>query len=129
MARRDNEDMAAEVRRMRSMMEPNTIAGETDEPAKGREAKTGGSDMNIPQKRLKEEGQEMVEVGGIYKEKNGDLEVSPFFVDLASAQVRFAPLGRATEDQMRSSDFLNRFERVERSSRAETPARKGRNER
>lgn len=124
MARSDNDKMAAEARRMRSMTEPNTIAGETDEPAKGREGKTGGSDVTAPQKNLKEEGQEMIAVRQVYREKDGDLEVTPFFVDFASARVRFSPLGRAREDEMRTSDFLNRFELVGQSRLAEKPARK-----
>lgn len=61
--------------------------------------------------QLAEEGQEAIVVGHVYREKNGGgLEVIPFFVDFAAAQVRFAPVGRATEDLMRTSDFLGRFE-------------------
>lgn len=80
---------------------------------------TGGSDLNIEQRNLAEEGQEMVQEGGVYKEKNGTAEVIPFFVDFARATVRFAPVGRATEDEMRTSDFLNRYELVEKSAMAE----------
>lgn len=63
-------------------------------------------------KQLAEEGQDNIVTGHVYKEDNGDLEVVPFFVDLHSAHVRFAPVGRAAEDNMRTSDFLNRFKYV-----------------
>jgi hypothetical protein len=61
---------------------------------------------------LAEEGQEAIIVGDVYKEENGTLEVIPFFVDFGAAQVRFSPVGRASEDLMRTSDFLGRFEHV-----------------
>lgn len=60
-------------------------------------------------KALSQEGQQNIIVGHVYKENNSAQEVIPFFVDVASAQVRFAPVGRSTEDTMRTSDFLNRF--------------------
>lgn len=66
--------------------------------------------MAKEKRELAEEGQDNIVVGDVYKEKNGDLEVIPFFVDIHSAHVKFAPVGRATEDNMRTSDFLNRFE-------------------
>lgn len=73
---------------------------------------------------LPEEGQDYIEVGSVYREKNGQAEVVPFFVDLHTARVRFAPVGRSTEDEMRTSDFLNRFEYQGLSSTAERPAEK-----
>lgn len=83
------------------------------------EANESGSSDFVPQKNLPEEGQDFVETGAIYKEKNGDREVVPFYVDFANALVRFAPLGRSSEDQMRSSDFLNTYEKMEKSVLAE----------
>lgn len=61
---------------------------------------------------LAEEGQEAIIVGDVYKEDGTDREVIPFFVDFAAARVRIAPVGRASEDIMRTSDFINRFNHV-----------------
>jgi hypothetical protein len=58
---------------------------------------------------LKEEGQDSVLVGMVYREKNGKMEVIPFNVDFTTAMVQFAEVGKSREDRMRSSDFLNRF--------------------
>ena len=71
--------------------------------------------------QIAEEGQEMVEVGAVYKEKDGKQEVTPFFVDRATARVRFSPVGPRSgrEDDMRTSDFLNRFEKADKSALAE----------
>ena len=66
----------------------------------------------VPQKNLPEEGQDSIIVGHVYKEDNGLEEVIPYFVDFAAAKVNFAPVGRSREDQMRTSDFLNRFKYV-----------------
>jgi hypothetical protein len=60
-------------------------------------------------RNLAEEGQEAIRTGHVYKEDNDGMEVIPFHVDLGTAQVRFAPVGRSSEDLMRTSDFLNRF--------------------
>ncbi len=71
-------------------------------------------------RNVKEEGQEEIVVGHVYKEDNGGQEVIPYHVDFSSARVNFAPVGRSSEDQMRTSDFLNRFSYVgEVSSMAE----------
>lgn len=61
---------------------------------------------------LPEEGQKNIVVGHVYKEDNSDSEVIPYFVDVAAARVNFAGVGRSNEDQMRTSDFLNRFTHV-----------------
>lgn len=53
---------------------------------------------------------ELVQVHQVYKEKDGELEVIPFFVDFASAMVSFAPVGRSSEDRAKTSDFLKRFD-------------------
>lgn len=60
-----------------------------------------------------QEGQDMIVVGHVYRQKNdGGRKVIPFYVDFASAQVQFAPVGRASEDRMRTSDFLNTYEHM-----------------
>lgn len=62
----------------------------------------------------------MIVTGQVYKEKDGGREVIPFFVDRAAARVRFAPVGRSTEEEMRTSEFANAFEHVgPRASTAE----------
>lgn len=61
---------------------------------------------------LPEEGQDNIVVGHVYKEDGSDAEVIPYFVDFGSARVNFAGVGRSNEDQMRTSDFLNRFKYV-----------------
>jgi hypothetical protein len=115
--------MAARERTNRNTDATRVMANEVNDTAP-----TGGSDMNVAQTNIAEEGQEMIAEGRVYKEKNGTLEVVPFFVDFARATVRFAPLGRATEDEMRTSDFLGRFELVEKSVLAEaTPEESQRN--
>lgn len=53
---------------------------------------------------------EMVAVGQVYKERDGDLEVIPFHFDFGSAVVSFAPVGRSAEDKLSSREFLKRFE-------------------
>lgn len=68
--------------------------------------------MAEKKRNLAEEGQDNIVVGHVYKEDNGDQEVIPYFVDFASARVNFAGVGRSNEDQMRTSDFLNRFTHV-----------------
>lgn len=81
------------------------------------------SDMPARRKNVSAENAVIIDEGQLYREKNGDLEVIPFFVDLATARVRFSPVGRSTEDQMRMGEFLNRFEKVDKSRMAEaTPA-------
>jgi hypothetical protein len=61
---------------------------------------------------LPEEGQGNIVVGHVYKEDSSEQEVIPYFVDFAAARVNFAGVGRSNEDQMRTSDFLNRFKYV-----------------
>lgn len=65
--------------------------------------------MADKEKGLAEEGQKNIVVGHVYKEDNSDQEVIPYFVDVAAARVNFAGVGRSNEEQMRTSDFLNRF--------------------
>lgn len=83
---------------------------------------SGAASSDIrPRKNAKNEADVMVEEGAVYTD--GTQEVIPFFVDFARARVRFAPVGRASEDEMRTGDFLNRFKKVEKSVLAEaTPA-------
>ena len=61
---------------------------------------------------LAEEGQNNIVVGHVNKEDSGDAEVIPYFVDVAAARVNLAGVGRSNEDQMRTSDFLNRYKYV-----------------
>src|SRR6476620_11348829 len=61
-----------------------------------------------PRKNAKNEADVMITEGAVYREKNGTQEVVPFFVDFARARVRFSPLGRSTEDEMRMGEFLSR---------------------
>ncbi len=61
---------------------------------------------------LAQEGQDNIVVGHVYKEDSSEAEVIPYFVDFAAARVNFAGVGRSNEDQMRTSDFLNRFKYV-----------------
>lgn len=65
--------------------------------------------MAEKKRNLAEEGQDNITTGHVYKEDNSSTEVIPYYVDFANATVNFAPVGRATEDRMRTSDFLNRF--------------------
>lgn len=69
---------------------------------------------NEDKKQLAEEGQENVVMGHVYRPKNdaGGSEVIPFSVEVMRARVRFSPVGRSSEDEMRTSDFLNSFEYV-----------------
>lgn len=64
-------------------------------------------EQNVP-----EEGQGLVKIGEAYREKGGTREVIPYFLDIHTAIVQFSDVGRANEDRMRSSDFLNRFEHI-----------------
>lgn len=76
---------------------------------------------------IAEEGADLVREGHVYKEDSGTKEVIPFFVDFARSTVRFAPVGVASgrEDEMRTSDFLNRFTYVgQHSSLAEPQTEK-----
>lgn len=68
--------------------------------------------MESKKRNLAEEGQDNIVVGHVYKEDNSEVEVIPYFVDFAAARVNFAGVGRSNEDQMRTSDFLNRFKYV-----------------
>lgn len=68
--------------------------------------------MAETKRTLPEEGQKNIVVGHVYKESNSDAEVIPYFVDVASARVNFAGVGRSNEEQMRTSDFLNRYDYV-----------------
>ena len=61
------------------------------------------------ERNVAEEGSEMIRVGHVYKEDNGNAEVIPFHVDFGSSTVLFAPVGSGREDRMRTSDFLNRY--------------------
>lgn len=64
--------------------------------------------------------QTMIVQGQVYRAKDGGREVIPFFVDRAAARVRFAPVGRSSEETMRTSEFADAFEHVgPRSSLAE----------
>ncbi len=65
--------------------------------------------MTEKKRDLAQEGQDNIVVGHVYKEDAGEQEVIPYFVDFAAARVNFAQVGRSNEDQMRTSDFLNRF--------------------
>jgi hypothetical protein len=86
-------------------------------------SRSTSSDMPTHRRNATAENDVMIEEGAVYREKRGDLEVIPFFVDFATARVRFAPIGRASEDQIRMGEFLSRFEKVDKSRMAEaTPA-------
>jgi len=83
----------------------------------------GSSDLRRPRRNVSAENDVLIEEGAVYREKNGDLEVMPFFVDFATAKVRYSQVGRSSEDEMRMGEFLHRFEKVEKSVLAEaTPA-------
>ncbi len=61
-----------------------------------------------PQK-LTDDKDKVITVGNVYQEKDGDAEVIPFFVDFGAARVLFAPVGRASEENVSTSDFVKRF--------------------
>ncbi len=63
---------------------------------------------------------ENIVVGEVYKEKDGEGEVIPYFVDVAAGRVNFAGVGRSNEENMATSKFLSSHEHVGPvSSRAE----------
>lgn len=97
---------------------------ETSEKTVPEEEPANQGEMNVEQQSLPEEGQDMVTVGAVYKQKEGDAEVMPWHVDFTTARVRFSPvgIGSGREDEMRTSDFLNTYEMVEKSSLAEASA-------
>lgn len=66
----------------------------------------------VEQAQLPEEGQQNIVVGHVYKEDNSEAEVIPYFIDFAAARVNFSGVGRSNEEQMRTSDFLNRYKYV-----------------
>lgn len=97
------------------------MTGDPKPVAKADTRTAASSDLR--RKNVPAENAVIIDEGQLYREKNGDLEVVPFFVDLATARVRFSPVGRSTEDTMRMGEFLHRFEKVEKSRLAEaTPA-------
>jgi hypothetical protein len=94
--------------------------GETGGTASANRSRTS-SDLR-PRKNAANEADVLITEGGLYREKNGTQEVVPFFVDFATARVRFSPVGRSSEDEMRMGEFLNRFEEVDKSVLAEATA-------
>lgn len=65
-------------------------------------------DENRPQ--IKAEGQDVIQVGSVYRQKSGGTtEVIPYFVDLMAATVNFTEIGSSREQQMRTSDFLDTY--------------------
>lgn len=75
--------------------------------------------------RNKAAAEESIIVGHVYKDKDEDIEVIPFFLDLANSRVKFAPVGRSSEEETRMSDFLKRFNYLgEVSSMAEKQSAK-----
>lgn len=74
-----------------------------------------------PSRNAANEADLVIDAGEVYREKSGNppLEVVPFFVDVATARVHFAPIGTSHEDIMRMPEFVQRFEKVDRSRLAE----------
>ena len=74
-----------------------------------------------PSRNASNEADLVIDAGQVYREKNGSppLEVVPFFVDYAAARVHFAPVGTSHEDILRMPEFVQRFEKVDRSRLAE----------
>ncbi len=63
----------------------------------------------VKAQKLTNDKDEVITVGNVYQEKDGDAEVIPFFVDFGAARVLFAPVGRASEENVSTSDFVKRF--------------------
>jgi hypothetical protein len=77
-----------------------------------RNERNGETVIRNEKRNVPEEGQGLIQVGDAYREKGATREVIPYFVDIHTAIVQFSDVGRANEDRMRTSDFLNRFEHV-----------------
>ena len=70
-----------------------------------------------------------ITVGHVYKSKENEnsatAEVIPYFVDFARGTVKFAPVGRSSEDELSTVDFLKTYEYFgPLSSRAEKQVEK-----
>ena len=74
--------------------------------------------------KVKNDESAVVSEGQVYKERDSDLEVIPFFVDLAASSVQFAPVGRSAEDRASIDDFNKRFELVGKSRLAQVKEEK-----
>lgn len=72
----------------------------------------GSTTTDENRKQVKAEGQDVIQVGSVYKQKTGADEVIPYFVDLMAATVNFTAIGSSREQQMRTSDFLDTYAQV-----------------
>jgi hypothetical protein len=94
----------------------------TGDPGAERPKNTARTSSDLrPSRNAANEADLVIDAGQVYREKNGNppLEVIPFFVDVATARVHFAPVGTSHEDILRMPEFVQRFEKVDRSRLAE----------
>lgn len=59
--------------------------------------------------KTKADTSDNIVVKHVYASKADETEVIPYFVDFAAGRVKFAPVGRSSEDELATSEFLERF--------------------